>query len=129
MKILITGGAGFIGQRLALECLQRGRLHLDNTPSADIEKIVLADVAEPVFWHKGLDFSTTATMSFFTWHQLLAGMENRTLILHSKSIWMVRDICLKISEHRKTTHEWYSPARSQHSVATPCPILLVILPS
>lgn len=55
MKILITGGAGFIGQRLALECLQRSRLHLDNTPSADIEKIVLADVAEPVFWHKGLE--------------------------------------------------------------------------
>ena len=54
MKILITGGTGFIGQRLAQECLQRGKLHLDNTPSAKIEKIVLADVAEPGFWHEGL---------------------------------------------------------------------------
>jgi len=54
MKILITGGAGFVGQRLALECLQRGNLQLDNTPSASIEKIVLADVAEPGFWHQGL---------------------------------------------------------------------------
>ena len=58
MKILITGGTGFIGQRLAQECLQRGKLHLDNTPSAApsaaIEKIVLADVAEPGFWHEGL---------------------------------------------------------------------------
>ena len=54
MKILITGGAGFIGQRLALECLQRGRLQLDNNPSDDIAKIVLADVAEPGFWHTGL---------------------------------------------------------------------------
>lgn len=54
MKILITGGAGFIGQRLALECLQLGKLNLDNKPSADITKIVLADVAEPGFWHDGL---------------------------------------------------------------------------
>ena len=54
MKILVTGGAGFIGQRLAQECLQRGHLNLDNNQSADIEKIVLADVAEPVFWHDGL---------------------------------------------------------------------------
>ncbi len=54
MKILITGGAGFVGQRLALECLQRGNLHLDNNPSDDINKIVLADVSEPGFWHTGL---------------------------------------------------------------------------
>lgn len=54
MNILITGGAGFIGQRLALECLQRSRLKLDNLPSADIKKIVLADVAEPAFWHDEL---------------------------------------------------------------------------
>lgn len=54
MKILITGGAGFIGQRLALECLRLKKLNLDDKPSADITKIVLADVAEPGFWHDGL---------------------------------------------------------------------------
>ncbi len=62
MNILITGGAGFIGQRLALECLQLGKLNLDNKPSADITKIVLADVAEPGFWHNGLkDHSSVET--------------------------------------------------------------------
>lgn len=54
MKILITGGAGFIGQRLAMECLQRTKLEFDGRPTPAIEKIVLADVAEPAFWHKGL---------------------------------------------------------------------------
>lgn len=54
MNILITGGAGFIGQRVALECLKRGNLNLDNAPSDNIKKIVLADVAEPAFWHEGL---------------------------------------------------------------------------
>ena len=54
MKILITGGAGFIGQRLAMECLQRTNLEFDSKPTTAIEKIVLADVAEPPFWHKGL---------------------------------------------------------------------------
>ncbi len=54
MKLLITGGAGFLGQRLAMECLQRNCLNLDNKPGPAIEKIVLADVAEPPFWHSGL---------------------------------------------------------------------------
>jgi len=54
MNILITGGTGFIGQRLALECLRLGKLNLDNQPSAEIEKVVLADVAEPGLWHDGL---------------------------------------------------------------------------
>lgn len=52
MKILITGGAGFIGQRLALECLNRHQLNIDG--SNIIENIVLADVTEPPFWHDGL---------------------------------------------------------------------------
>ena len=54
MKILITGGAGFIGQRVAMECLKRQHLNLDGQASAPIEHIVLADVAEPPFWHDGL---------------------------------------------------------------------------
>ncbi|MEM7255841.1 MAG: NAD-dependent epimerase/dehydratase family protein, partial [Pseudomonadota bacterium] len=51
MKILITGGAGFVGQRVALECLARGSLQ---TGGGAISDIVLTDVAEPGFWHDGL---------------------------------------------------------------------------
>lgn len=55
MKILITGGAGFVGQRLAMECIKRTRIKLDNAEaSPEIQHIVLADVAEPPFWHEGL---------------------------------------------------------------------------
>jgi D-erythronate 2-dehydrogenase len=42
MKVLITGGAGFLGQRLAKRLLQRGQL--DGQP---VDEIVLLDVARP----------------------------------------------------------------------------------
>ena len=42
MKILITGGGGFIGSRLAAALLARGRL--DGKP---IERLVLADLIAP----------------------------------------------------------------------------------
>ncbi len=51
MKILITGGAGFVGQRIALECLKRGSLEVGD---GSIDEIVLTDVSEPAFWHPGL---------------------------------------------------------------------------
>ncbi len=42
MKILITGGGGFVGARLARALLQRGRLH-----GEPIERLVLADQVAP----------------------------------------------------------------------------------
>ena len=51
MRILITGGAGFVGQRIAMECLRRGELRVNDK---NIEAIVLTDNADPPFWHAGL---------------------------------------------------------------------------
>ena len=43
MKILITGGNGFIGKRLAERLLELDTLQLDGGPSGRIEKLVLLD--------------------------------------------------------------------------------------
>ncbi|QQC67178.1 D-erythronate dehydrogenase [Paraburkholderia ginsengisoli] len=44
MKVLITGGAGFLGQRLARELLSRGSLKDQNGASQAITELVLLDV-------------------------------------------------------------------------------------
>src|SRR6476659_2587719 len=45
MRIVITGGAGFLGTRLARELLQRGRLTDARGKERAISRIVLVDVA------------------------------------------------------------------------------------
>lgn len=46
MKVVITGGAGFIGSRLARTLLERGRLVGRNGAEAEISKLVVFDIAE-----------------------------------------------------------------------------------
>ena len=55
MNILITGGTGFIGQRLALELLQRCNLHLDDKSPLSIKRIILADSQRPESLLPGLE--------------------------------------------------------------------------
>lgn len=43
MRILITGGTGFIGKQLAQQLLDAGQLSLDDQPAQAIERIVLFD--------------------------------------------------------------------------------------
>jgi nucleoside-diphosphate-sugar epimerase len=47
MNILITGGSGFLGARLARTLLARGSLSLAGAPARKIETITLADKAPP----------------------------------------------------------------------------------
>src|SRR3954469_3580887 len=47
MNILITGGCGFLGARLARTLLAQGRLSLAGAPARTIESITLADRAPP----------------------------------------------------------------------------------
>ncbi len=46
MKVLITGGAGFLGQRLAKQLLSRGELNGPDGKPAPITKLVLVDVVQ-----------------------------------------------------------------------------------
>ncbi|WP_133646057.1 D-erythronate dehydrogenase [Paraburkholderia flava] len=48
MKVLITGGAGFLGQRLARELLARGALKDADGVMRPLSELVLLDVAQPV---------------------------------------------------------------------------------
>ena len=48
MKIVITGGGGFLGQRVARELLRRGEVRgVDGGPPQPIRELVLADLAPP----------------------------------------------------------------------------------
>jgi nucleoside-diphosphate-sugar epimerase len=47
MNILITGGSGFLGARLARALLARGTLSIAGTPARKIETVTLADKAPP----------------------------------------------------------------------------------
>jgi len=47
LKVVITGGAGFIGQRLAQALLQRGRLTGPDGAEAEIDALLLFDQAVP----------------------------------------------------------------------------------
>src|SRR5438132_13252514 len=47
MRIVITGGAGFLGQRLARKLLERGSLTDARGAERDVRALVLVDVAQP----------------------------------------------------------------------------------
>jgi NAD(P)-dependent dehydrogenase (short-subunit alcohol dehydrogenase family) len=47
MKILITGGSGFLGQRVARELLKRGHVNDAGGNAQPIHELVLVDIAMP----------------------------------------------------------------------------------
>jgi D-erythronate 2-dehydrogenase len=47
MKIIITGGGGFLGQRVARELLERGYINGADGKAQPIREIVLVDIAQP----------------------------------------------------------------------------------
>jgi nucleoside-diphosphate-sugar epimerase len=49
VKVVVTGGAGFLGTRLAARLLELGALTAPHGGRQAIERIVLADAAEPAF--------------------------------------------------------------------------------
>jgi nucleoside-diphosphate-sugar epimerase len=48
MKIVITGGSGFLGQRVARELLKRGQVNGPDGNPLPIRELVLLDIAPPL---------------------------------------------------------------------------------
>ena len=51
MRVVITGGAGYLGQCLARGILRRGALRTHKHGETKVSSIVLADRAAPQRWH------------------------------------------------------------------------------
>ena len=51
MRVIITGGAGYLGQCLARGILRRGALRTHKHGETKVSSIVLADRAAPTRWH------------------------------------------------------------------------------
>ena len=47
MKVVVTGGAGFIGQRLVRSILEKGALSLADGSTAVVKKLLATDIVEP----------------------------------------------------------------------------------
>ncbi len=47
MDILVTGGSGFIGQRVVVTLLERGTVTIHGVSTADIDNLIVVDVAPP----------------------------------------------------------------------------------
>jgi len=85
MKVVITGGAGFLGRRLARGLLQRGTLSDAEGRDKPIEQLVLVDVAPPADL---IDARVQPVVGDISQRSLLAGVIDRraTSIFHLAAI-------------------------------------------
>jgi D-erythronate 2-dehydrogenase len=85
MKVVVTGGGGFLGARLARRLLQQGTLRDPNGIPRPIEQLVLVDVTEPPSLH---DPRVSAITGDISDSRLLAGIIDRstTSIFHLAAI-------------------------------------------
>ena len=77
MKVLITGGAGFIGFRLAHKLIERGRLTGPSGQQEPIDEIVLFDVVEAAEITHGTDIRITSVAGDISDRATVMGLVDR----------------------------------------------------
>lgn len=79
MRIVITGGAGFLGAALARRILDAGALAVDGAPPAPVAELVLLDLAAPP-----ADLASGARVTVLTGDlpELLPGIGDADLVFH-----------------------------------------------
>ena len=77
MKVVITGGTGFIGRMLARRILDLGRLTGPSGAPEEVEEIVLFDTAAPPAPTAGLDERTRIVTGDISDRALVAGLVDR----------------------------------------------------
>ncbi len=77
MKVVITGGTGFIGRMLARAILERGTLTGPSGAQEEVDAITLFDAVEPPAPLAGLDGRATVVIGEISDAELVAGLVDR----------------------------------------------------
>ena len=135
MKVVITGGAGFVGRRLAERLLARGTIAGADGRPTEIDEIVLFDVAPPLPPLKpdnrlkfvSGDIADAATIrrlidattgSVFHFAAVVSGQAEADTDIGYASISTARAPCSRPAARSARSRAWSSPARSRSMAAT-----------
>ena len=139
MKVVITGGTGFIGRMLARRIVELGRLAGPSGRPEEVDEILLFDTSQPSEPLSGLDDRVKVVTGDVTDRDQLGRLIDRddVSVFHLASVvsagaelafdlaisvnLMGGSTCSKPAAPVPDGRGWFSPARSRSSAGPQCP--------
>ena len=112
MKVVITGGTGFIGRMLARAILERGTLTGPSGAQEEVDAITLFDAVEPPAPIEGLDARAKIVIGEISDTDLVASLVDRDdiSVFHLASVVSRSGVPLPCSMRSRTSRCWALPS-------------------